>query len=226
MAGKVKHVLNVKQRSAGGSAVARRERKTGLIPTVIYSKGAESKTVSVQASEWDALQKYELNLLSLQEDGKETLVLLKEVQHDFIRNRAMHLDFMEVRKDQVITAHVAVHAAYGDVKGVALGGILDQVIHELEVECIPENLPESIEVNISELGVGESLHVSEIVPPEGVKILNHPELVVFLIADPNAQPEEELAPATAEEGAAEPEVIGEKEKAEKAAAAEAEGKKK
>lgn len=221
---KTKHVLNVTDRAAGGSAVARRLRKTGQIPAVVYTRGEEAKSISVAASEWDALSRHDVNLITLKSaDGKETLALIKEVQNDFIRNEAMHLDFMAVRKDQVISAKVGIHAGHAAPAGASAGGILDQNIHEVEVECLPDDMPESIEVDVSALNVGDALHISEIPLPKGVKILNHPELVVFVVIDPNAQPEE--APAEAaegEEGAAEPEIVGAKEKAEKAAAAAAE----
>lgn len=213
MAEKEKHVLNVSTRIGGGTSEARRQRKKGLIPAVVYSKGTENRMVSVVGSEWEALQKYELNLISLVEDGTEVLALLKEVQHDFIRNSAMHIDFMEVKQGQLITTRVAVRA-HGEPKGLMQGGILDQVIHEVEVECTPASLPEFIEVDISALELGQSFHVRELVLPTGVKVLNPPELSVFLISDPNAQAE---SGASDEGGATEPEVIGAKEKAEKEA---------
>ena len=222
---KTKHVLNVTDRAAGGSAVARRLRKTGQIPAVVYTRGEEAKAISVSETEWEVLSRHDVNLITLKSaDGKETLALIKEVQNDFIRNAAMHLDFMAVRKDQVISAKVGIHAGHAAPAGASAGGILDQNIHEVEVECLPDDMPESIEVDVSALNVGDALHISEIPLPKGVKILNHPELVVFVVIDPNAQPEE--VPAEAAEGeegaAAEPEIVGAKEKAEKAAAAAAE----
>ena len=109
---KSKHVLNVVTRVANGIADARRLRKQGMIPAVIYSRGEAAETVAVNAREWEAVSKYELNLLSLMENGKETLVLLKEVQNDFMLNKAMHLDFLEVKKDQKIQAHVPLHTGH------------------------------------------------------------------------------------------------------------------
>ncbi len=92
----------------------------------------------------------------------------------------------------------------------------------MEVECLPDALPEHITVDVSKLNIGDILHVSELVVPEGVKILTHGDLVVFTVIDPNAVPEDLPEPAESAEGeAAEPEVVGAKEKAEKAAAAEA-----
>lgn len=219
---KTKHVLNVEPRNANGSAEAKRLRKAGKIPAVIYSRDTEAVSVSVNKREWSILARHEINLISLQKDGKEILALLKEVQHDFIRNEAMHLDFMAVHKDQVISAHVAVHPGVAAPAGVALGGILEQNLHEIEVVCTPDNLPETIEVNVSAMKIGDQINVGQLPLPEGVKAATSHDIPVFVIIDPNAAEDE--APAS-EEGLSQPEVIGEKERQEKAAA-EAEAKKK
>ncbi len=219
---KTKHVLNVALRTEKGSANARRLRNAGKIPAVVYSCGKEPRELTVDAQEWTLLSRNELNLITLKEaDGKESLVLLKEVQNDFIKCCAMHLDFMEVRKDQKIQAKVALHAGHDAPAGAMFGGILEQNIHEVEVECLPDELPESIEVDVSKLNLGEALHIADIAESAGVKILNNDDVVAFVVIDPNAS--DDAAPAEA--GANEPEIVGAKEKAEKAAAAE-EAKKK
>ena len=215
---KVKHVLNVKARTAGGTGDARRLRKTGLIPAIVYGKDMEPKCISVDATEWQLLSRNELNLLSLVQDGKETLVLLKEVQHDPIRNRARHLDFQTVRMDQKIKAHVAVRPGHALPAGASAGGLLEQNIHEIEVESLPQDLPEEIIVDVSGMNLGDMIHVGDIPMPEGVVAVTHADLVVFTEVDESAaEAEEEAAPAEGEE-AAEPEVIAEKKTEERAAA--------
>lgn len=225
---KQKHVLNVVTRTELGSAAVRRLRAAGHIPAVIYGHGEPAKTLYFSAAEWETLQKFELNLLSLKEGDQEMLALIKEVQNDFIRGKVKHVDFLEVRRDQMIRATVAVHPGHEAPAGAALGGMLEQDIHEFEVECLPDALPEHIEVDVSALGLGEGLHVSQIKAPEGVKILNDGELVAFHVVDPSTIVEDIPEPAAPAEGeAAEPEVIGEKERAAKAAEKAAdEGKKK
>ncbi|MBR2425928.1 MAG: 50S ribosomal protein L25 [Lentisphaeria bacterium] len=214
---KTKHVLNVKLRSEGGSANARRLRREGLIPAVIYGCGTESKSVSVCAQEWEMLSRGELNMLTLKlEDGTETLALLKEVQTNFITLQTSHIDFMAVNPNEKIQAKVAIHAGHAAPAGEMFGGILDQMIHEVEVECLPADLPESIEVDVSGLNVGDVLHLEAIKAPAGVKILGHADQVIFAEVDPNASADA-AAPA---DGATEPEIVGAKEKAEKAAAKE------
>ena len=216
---KVKHVLNVQARTAGGTGDARRLRKTGLIPAIVYGKGIEPKCISVNATEWQLLSRNELNILSLVEDGKETLVLLKEVQHDPIRNRTRHLDFQAISMDQKIKAHVAVRPGHALPAGASAGGLLEQNLHEIEVESLPQDLPEEIIVDVSGMNLGDIIHVGDIAMPEGVTAVTHADIVLFTEVDENAAAaaEEEAAPAEGEE-AAEPEVIAEKKTEERAAA--------
>ena len=215
---KVKHVLNVQARTAGGTGDARRLRKTGLIPAIVYGKGVEPKCISVDATEWQLLSRNELNILSLVEGGKETLVLLKEVQHDPIRNRTRHLDFQAIRMDQKIKAHVAVRPGHALPAGASAGGLLEQNLHEIEVESLPQDLPEEIIVDVSGMNLGDMIHVGDIPMPEGVVAVTHADIVVFTEVDESAaEAEEEAAPAEGEE-AAEPEVIAEKKTEERAAA--------
>lgn len=226
---KQKHVLNVKARATKGTADARRLRKTGMIPAVIYSKGKESKSISVPATEWNAISRFEINIVSLMEDGKETLALLKEVQHNFIGSGALHLDFQEIDRNEKVTAKIAIRAGFEAPIGATYGGMLEQNLHELEVSALPQNMPEVVEVDVSKLNVGDLLKVSDVKLPEGVSAVTDPEIVVFSVFDANAAAEAAEAAEAASgetEGAAEPEVIGEKERAEKAAAAEAEKNKK
>ena len=217
---KQKHVLNVVTRTGLGKGAAKRLRAEGNVPAVIYGHGGPAKTLYFSAAEWEVLQKFELNLLSLKEGDNEMLALIKEVQNDFIRGKVKHVDFLEVNRNEKIRASVSVHPGHDAPAGASQGGMLEQDIHELEVECLPDALPEHLEINVSALELGAALHVSEIPMPEGVRILNDPELVVFHVVDPSKIVEEEAAPeAAAAEGeaAAEPEVIGEKERAAKAA---------
>ena len=217
-----KHVLNAVNRVAKGSNEARRVRAKGMIPAVVYSKTTTPQNVAVPESEWEALQKFEFNLVSLVEDGKETLVLVKEVQHNFIKGKASHIDFMAVDSSKPITAMVPLHRGHADPVGIAKGGILEEYVHEIEVECLPGNLPEAIVADVSKLDMDDSLRVQDLVLPEGVVAKTHGDVTLFHVLNPAAIKEDVPAPAEAPaDAAAEPEVIGEKEKAERAAAREA-----
>ena len=205
---KTKHILNVTKRETGKTSVARRLRKTGVIPAVIYGNGKENKHISVNARDWALLTRNELNLITLNEDGEETLVLLKATQHDFMRNCTSHIDFYAVDMNQKITTKVPLHAGHNAPKGVAAGGVFDQNLHEIEVECLPDALPEHIEVDVAAMGVGDVIHVREISAGEGVKITTHGDLVAFQVIDPNAIKEDVPEPVVEEtDASAEPELI-------------------
>ena len=228
MTNKAKHVLNVSDRAVKGSAEARRVRAQGLIPAVIYSKGATGRAISVPAAEWEALSQHVFNIVSLEfEGGEEVRALLKDTQRNFIKGTTSHIDFLEIRKDVAIEAEVPVHPGFEQPVGCSRGGLLDQVLHTLKVECLPDALPELIEVDVSKMEVGDLIHVSELVLPEGVTAKSHGDLVVFEVIDSTKMAEDiPEAPAPAEgDAAAEPEIVGAKEKAERAAERE-EAKKK
>lgn len=226
MANKVKHVLNVSDRAVKGSAEARRVRAQGLIPAVVYSKGATGRAISVKAPEWEALSQHEFNIVSLQfEGGEEVRALLKETQRNFIKGTTSHIDFLEIRKDVAIEAELPIHPGFEQPVGCSRGGLLEQVLHTLKVEALPDVLPELIEVNVAAMNVGDVIHVSDLALPEGVKAKSHGELVVFEVVDSAAMQEDVPANDNAAENAAEPEIVGAKEKAEKAAERE-EAKKK
>ena len=216
---KQKHILNVVTRTETGKGPVKRLRKTGQVPAVIYHAGAAAKAIYFSAAEWEALQKYELNLLLLKEGETEHLALIKEVQNDFIRGKVKHIDFLEVDRSKKIKAVVAVKAGHTAPAGLSQGGMLEQFVHEIEVECLPDALPEAVEADVSALAMGQSLHIGDIVMPEGVTVVGDKSIVVFSVVDPAKAAAE--ADAAEADGAAEPEVIGEKERAEKAAAAEA-----
>lgn len=226
MANKVKHVLNVSDRAVKGSAEARRVRAQGLIPAVVYSKGATGRAISVKAPEWEALSQHEFNIVSLQfEGGEEVRALLKETQRNFIKGTTSHIDFLEIRKDVAIEAELPIHPGFEQPVGCSRGGLLEQVLHTLKVEALPDALPELIEVNVAAMNVGDVIHVSDLALPEGVKAKSHGELVVFEVVDSAAMQEDVPVNDNAAENAAEPEIVGAKEKAEKAAERE-EAKKK
>ncbi|MDD5596983.1 MAG: 50S ribosomal protein L25 [Victivallaceae bacterium] len=193
---KTNYELAVEPRSEMGSAAVRRLRKAGKIPAVIYSHGAETQPLLVDAGEWKALSKHDFNLLTLRQGRKKTAAVVKEVQENFLKSQVTHIDFQEVKMDEKITASIPVRPSHGDIAGVSKGGILEQAIHEIEVSCLPGDLPEHFDVDITALEIGESLHIGEIVMPENVELVSDPELVAFHITKPISE-----AAAAAEEAA-------------------------
>jgi large subunit ribosomal protein L25 len=162
------------------------------VPAIIYGKGAEGKKFSLNETEWRTLTRQgDVNLVDLKSaDGSLTKALVKDVQEDFLKNQIVHVDFIEVRMDEEITAAVSIHALPGTPVGVSKGGILEQPMHEITVSCLPAKLPEEgIEVDISELDIDSSLHIKDLKMPEGVKALDDQDSIVFHIMHQKAEEE-------------------------------------
>ena len=218
---KQKHILNVVTRSETGKGPIKRLRKAGSIPAVIYSEGAPARSIYFNAAEWEALQKYALHLILLKEGENECLALVKDEQFDFIRGKATHVDFLEVNRSKKLRANIALKSGHVQAAGIVQGGQMEQSIHSIEVECLPDDLPNSVEADVSGLNMGDSLHLRDVAMPEGVTLLTDGALVAFSVVDPNKSSSD----SSDAEGPAEPEVIGEKERKEKAEAkAAAKGK--
>ena len=200
---KVNNEIAVQDRKEFGRCASRRSRKSGMIPAVIYSKGKEAKAIMVDADAWKVLAGHHVQMVTLVDGANKTAALVKEVQFNHLKNYVQHIDFLEVDLNADVTALVPVHA-HGDCLGVSRGGILEFELHEIEVVCHPDHLPEFIAAEVTSLDVGDSLHVKDLAMPEGVRTDLDPEAVVAHVVRPK---EEAEAPA---EAAAEPEAIKEK----------------
>jgi large subunit ribosomal protein L25 len=182
-----------------GSAESRRLRSQGLIPGVLYGR---STPVAISVGERDlrsALTGAAGSHVVLDvaiDGGSEHSAILKEFQRDKVRGSITHIDLQEVRLDQPIQTAVAI-TLVGEAKGTREGGILQQVTTEVNVEALPLEIPQHLEADVSELGIGDILRLAEVVVPEGVKLLDDPDEVV--IASVQLAREEE--PEEAEEGA-------------------------
>ncbi|MDD2405785.1 MAG: 50S ribosomal protein L25 [Sphaerochaetaceae bacterium] len=184
-----------------GSAGSRRLIRAGRIPAVIYGKG-ENVHLSLDAKDFINKMRHfsESTLLTVKLGKKEHVVLMKDYQENVMRGEVTHVDFFEVTTDEVLRTNVSV-VLHGSAPGTRSGGILEQVIYDIEVECLPKDLPESIVVDINKLGLNESIHVSQIAIPEGVKVLTPSDTTVVTVKALR----EEAAPA--EEETEEPEVV-------------------
>ena len=200
---KVNNEIAVQDRKEFGKCASRRSRKSGMIPAVIYSKGKEAKAIMVDSDAWKVLAGHHVQMVTLVDGANKTAALVKEVQFNHLKNYVQHIDFLEVDLNADVTALVPVHA-HGDCLGVSRGGILEFELHEIEVVCHPDHLPEFIAAEVTSLDVGDSLHVKDLAMPEGVRTDLDPEAVVAHVVRPK---EEAEAPA---EAAAEPEAIKEK----------------
>jgi large subunit ribosomal protein L25 len=195
--------LLVSQRETLGSAESRRLRKSGLVPGVLYGSG-EPVAIAVQERELRRALTGAAGLhsiLDVEIDGKGQThaSILKDFQVDPVRGGVTHVDLQEVRLDQTINASVAVHLSGGDdAPGVREGGVLSQVLREVTVEALPLEVPEHIDVDVSEMEIGGTLRLSELTAPEDVTILGDPESVVATITAPTREVVEE--PVEGEEG--------------------------
>ncbi len=218
--------LSVEARDATGKSVVRKMRRDGFIPGVVYREG---KSQPISLNKRDVVNFInaaagEKGIVDLKFSGGDTkIALLKEFQVDPVRGELLHTDFFEVAMDETIIVTVPVSAA-GTAVGVKRdGGMLQKLLREVEVECLPDKIPGHFEIDISELEIGKSVHVSNIDVPDGVKVLSNVEEAVFSVVEPTKV--EELVPEE-EEGveaeAEEPEVEkkGKKEEAGEEAAAE------
>ncbi|MEM5948918.1 50S ribosomal protein L25 [Spirochaetia bacterium 38H-sp] len=175
--------LTASKRVAGNKSKTNALRRQGFIPAVVYGAGEEIP-VSVNAREFNktfhgAISENIRIDLDISGDKKRQ-VLIKDYQYDPIKSKIVHLDFIELDPNKPIKTHVPVHLE-GNAPGVKLGGILEFFTQELEVECLPKDLPEYIVVNIDNLNLGDSIHVADISLPNGVKIISSNEQTVVAV---------------------------------------------
>ena len=210
-----KITLKAEIRTEIGKGGARKLRREGMLPAVMYSKG-NSTPVKVNFKEINRIissKKTEHAMINIElheGNGKSTEhpVLIKDYQLDPVTDRLLHVDFQEVSLEEEVEVTVPIEIVK-QPQGVKMGGILEFHLREVDIMCLPTNIPEKIEIDASAVGIGHSFHVSDIVPPEGIRIVTDPEEVVLTVTAPRV----EEAPEEAEE--AEPEVIKAKGKEEK-----------
>jgi len=210
-------------RTAVGKGEAKRLRRSRQIPGIVYGglQGPIPVVVNPQEllSALGAGENVLINFSLGRADGTEThMVILKELQMDPVRGRPLHADFLEVSMERKIRVEVPLVLTGESVGVKGKGGILEQPLRQLFVECLPLNIPDRISVDVSQLDIGDAIHVRDLTVGEGLRILEDAGRVVASVVAPAA---EEVA-APVEEKPAEPELVGKKEKAE--TEIEAEGK--
>lgn len=163
-----------------GSAGSRRVLAAGRIPAVIYGKGKMDPVhITLDAKDFQNKLRHfsESTLLTIKIGRKNHSVLMKDFQENVMLGKILHVDFFEVTKGEVLRTHVSV-VLHGNPDGAKFGGVLEQVTHEIEVECLPKDLPEHIVVDVTKLGLNESIHVSSLAIPEGVKVLTNGDTTI------------------------------------------------
>lgn len=183
------NVLTAERRETKGKSPARRLRQQGLIPAIVYGLDAKAASLAVDPAllmkAIDTPHKFN-TLLTLKVDGGDKFVLFKDYQVDPVSRRLLHADFLEVKLDQPVKVEVPVKVT-GISIGVTEGGILSIPTHEIVVEALPEKIPLTIDVDVTALKVGQSIHISELKAPEGCKFKFSSNYVIAFVAIPEKE---------------------------------------
>jgi large subunit ribosomal protein L25 len=180
--------LQAKVRAAEGTSAVKRLRKAGSIPAVIYGKKHSNANIEVNSKTFTSIIDSSASdniLVNLKIEGEagDSLALVQEVQHDYLRGGILHVDFHAVAADEDIHASVPVTLT-GVEAAEKKGGKLEFILHNLEVHCLPKDLPESIALDVAYLNVGDAVHISELTLPEGVSTTLGGEVVVAILKEP------------------------------------------
>jgi large subunit ribosomal protein L25 len=190
-------LLSLKRRESRGKQAARHLRKDGLVPGVLYGHKEETISISLNTEDLERAIRQGARVVDLQTDGKTEKALIKEIQWDHLGKEVLHVDFARVATDERVVVSVPIEIKGAAVGVTAGGGVLDQPMHILSIECLAIAVPDSIRVNVGELQLGQAIHVRELVMPEGVKATADAEAVVVQVIAKLVEPEPEAAPAAA-----------------------------
>jgi large subunit ribosomal protein L25 len=201
--------LKAQPRREQGKSATRKMRAAGRIPAVVYGHGDETRMLSVDAHELELLFKrvhYENTLIEISIEGERAPVrtLVREVQSHPYRPQVLHVDFQQVHADEKIHVDVPIRLS-GTAAGTRLGGVLMHTVTDLPVRCLPDRIPESIEIDISHLGINDSIHLRDIELPEGIEPEIDTDQTICSITPPAVAAPEGAEPAVT---GSEPEVIG------------------
>jgi large subunit ribosomal protein L25 len=186
-------------RSDAGKGASRRLRRSGHVPGIVYGGHKEPSLIALEHN--DLLQHLEheafySHVLTLKVDGNGEKVVLKDLQRHPAKPFVSHVDFQRISEDEPIRMHVPVHFVNeGSAKGVKLGGVVSHYITEIEISCLPKDLPEFIDIDLTTMDIGQSVHLSEVPLPEGVSLAHPPvpDLPVVIIHGGHGGGEEEGA---------------------------------
>ncbi len=200
--------LKVEKRKDRGKGAAKRMRNEGKIPIVIYGHGEETEAALVSQKDLKTyLQEHKEEIIRLG-PGKGKDVIIKEVQYNPITGKPIHIDFLHLHKGEKVKISVPI-ILEGIPVGVEQGGVLEQWIRELEIECLPKDIPDNVTVDIRELQINQSLHIENIKIGKDVNILIHPEEPFVSVMPPRREEEKPVVEEEIEEEVAEGEIVGE-----------------
>ncbi len=203
-------LIRADKRDTKGKGVARKLRKDGRIPAVLYGRGLEPVSITVLSRDWEKLGRHiRRNVIFNMElyggkDVENRPVMVKEIQREVLNEKILHIDFYQVSMERMIEVEIPIHLT-GKAKGEVNGGIIEVHLRSVKVECLPTQIPEEIMVNISDLEIGDSFHVNQI-SISGVKLLEGGNVAIVTITPPTFEEKKVVE----EVAAAEPEAAKEK----------------
>lgn len=183
--------LAAEKREVNGTTASKRLRKEGIVPAVVYGSKQKAYTIQVKENKFAELYRKQTSenfLVNLEIDGadeKTKLAFVQDIQRNPLNGGFIHVDFRAIQDDEIITANVPI-VLEGDCEGVKAGGLLEQLLHSIDIQCKPADLPKQIAHEVTDVGVGESVKVGELKFPEGVSAKMDSEVLVLLVAKSRA----------------------------------------
>ena len=196
------NILTIQSREKTGKGAVKKMRRRGIIPGVMYGYKGD-KAVSVQGKDFLKLFEDigEHSIITLSLDEKEKIdAIVKDYQVDPVKRDIIHIDFLQIKAGQLLRTEIPVKVK-GVSKGVKMGGILEEYVRDIEIECLPKDLPEAFHIDVTDLDIGDSVHVKDITVGEEIRILSSPEQVVLTIGLPSKVAEPVVEEEEVEEGA-------------------------
>ncbi|HZI41703.1 MAG TPA: 50S ribosomal protein L25/general stress protein Ctc [Gemmatimonadaceae bacterium] len=200
--------LSANVRSERGTGVARKLRQSGQVPAIIYGHSRQPQSLAIDTRELERLLERVAaasTVIELSIDGRSARTLIREIQRHPVKRSILHVDFQELVAGEKVTVSIPL-VFIGSAEGVREGGILDQVMHELRIHVDPANIPNHVDVDVTPLVIGHSIHVRELSIPEGVEVLDDEDATVCTVSAPRAS-ETPVAGVAVVEAAPEPELI-------------------
>ena len=187
--------LNVDIRKEHGTSAARRTRLQNKVPAVVYHSGAEATPLSVDKISLNKALRTGQMIFEVNVEDKNQFVLVKEIQYHPVTDEIMHIDFQKVKEDEKISLEVAIRSV-GDSQGVKLGGLLVQMLNSVTIKCRPAEIPEFLEIDVTEMEMNTNLFVRDITLPEDVEMITAEDIAVVSVQEPKEEKEEAVVEAT------------------------------
>jgi len=187
--------LNVDIRKEHGTSAARRARLQNKVPAVVYHSGIEAIPLSVDKISLNKALRTGQMIFEVSVEDKNQFVLVKEIQYHPVTDEIIHIDFQKVKEDEKISLEVAVRSS-GEAQGVKLGGLLVQMLNSVTIKCKPAEIPEFLEIDVTDMEMNTNLFVKDITLPTDVEMLTAEDIAVVSVQEPKQEKEEEVAEDT------------------------------